>query len=266
MRGLLRVAVLSFVLVALQSAVAEAAVYSPPWAHLHAYEDQIGSSWKLDWAEDYFDMIGYNAYYDLNLSAYGAYTLWKSDAVFIASDHGVYDSSYTPTETGGALGFGGPRADDPGIPKGLIWGRGDGANSDPNYYISNFASTDVSDCRLAMFIGCYTANEHPEWGSLLDESRAKGVDCVVGWTDKTYRELGAILAMGVARGAYYYPTKPIDNPPHFGSADTDLMQYGWDYMYNNCTNWSVTYRYAMGGWDSKGMYGSRLNPALYGAN
>lgn len=259
---------------------AMATQYSPPWAHLEGtygrtyYPDHTPPDWQyydtrhLGWGDGLLDGAGYAGYYHTNLSSYGVYENWKSDSILIIAGHGsagvICAGEYVdypwdpPTDPG------------PDGPEGFIIAKSNGAaNSWPKYYVSNLGAHDIDDCLVGMFIGCYTANVDSTdgYGSLLDESRAKGIDTAIGWMNSVYAEPSAILGMGFSR-AIWDPlsrSRPIDSPQNYGSGnDIDLMQYAYGYMYQQLPNVSPIYKEHLAEWMTKGWSSQTAYPAHYG--
>ena len=224
---------------------AQAAQYSPPWAHVHYAELAYKLGWGAGWLQD----AGYGVYSQSGLSSYAHWSHMKSDAVYIWAGHGnVGGGWYYPNDN---LSH-------------RIHGKG-GTNSDPVYYISNYGGADVTDVLVFMLIGCDTAVTHTSSGNLLDEARAKGVDVAIGWPNNIASNTAPVLGMGFMRGARFAPSRPIDYPQGFNvGVDADLMQYAYDYMLSNCVNEPEITKTTLRTWVTKGWSSQTMQPARYG--
>lgn len=59
--------------------------------------------------------------------------------------------------------------------------RAIGAASDPNKTLSTLNTTDVSNLKLLIFMGCSTGVSNTTYGNLVDVAYSKGVDYTIGW-------------------------------------------------------------------------------------
>lgn len=152
---------------------ASATQYNPPWAHNYGSLFDDGSDFRASaqYATNIQQSISYNSFYMPNYGVHIAKLNMQDDAIFFVNTHGVVSSG----TTGGAIWFyNGTMSILSAENKGWL-------HYYPECFLSDY-TTELKDVLLAVYLSCWSGQTNPYFGNLVDVSKTKGVDNVIGFS------------------------------------------------------------------------------------